>query len=120
MDHAGYQRVSASVAFGAFIPLLLAGCSTSGTRMIDPGHYSVYHCDAMPARLAAIQERQRELSNLMARASEDGRAESLIGTMSYRGDYERRSAKKRCCDDCGREELQSAPAGTCVTPTPAA
>ena len=87
MDHAGYQRVSASVAFAAFIPLLLAGCSTSTTLLADPGRFSVYHCDAMPGRLAAIQEHQRELSNLMARAS-DGAGGALIGTMSYRANYE--------------------------------
>jgi hypothetical protein len=35
----------------------------------------------------AIQERQQELSNLMARASEGGGG-VLIGTMAYRADYE--------------------------------
>jgi hypothetical protein len=105
IDHAGYQRVSASVAFAAFIPLLLAGCSTSTVLLADPGRYSVYHCDAMPGKLAGLQERQRELSNLMARAS-DGAGGALIGTMSYRADYEsaieeekvlrRAAAEKKC------------------------
>jgi hypothetical protein len=98
MDHAGCQRVSASVAFAAFIPLLLAGCSTSTTLLADPGRFSVYHCDAMPGKLAGIQERQRELSNLMARAS-DGAGGALIGTMSYRGVTKSRSKRKRFCDE---------------------
>ena len=106
IDHAGYQRVSASVAFTAFIPLLLAGCSTSSSLLVDPGRYSVYHCDAMPGKLAGIEERQRELSNLMARAS-DGAGGALIGTMSYRADYEsaieeekvlRRAAAEKNCN----------------------
>lgn len=42
----------------------------------------------MPGQLQGIQQRQRELSNLMARASEGGGG-ALIGTMSYRMDYER-------------------------------
>jgi hypothetical protein len=66
---------------------LLAGCSTGSTLLVDPGRYSVYHCDAMPGKLAGIQQRQHELSNLMARAS-DGAGGALIGTMSYRADYE--------------------------------
>jgi hypothetical protein len=86
IDHAGYQRVSASV-FGTFIAILLAGCSTSGSLLVDPGHYSVYHCDAMPGQLAGIQQRQHDLSNLMARASEGGGG-TLIGTMAYRTDYQ--------------------------------
>jgi hypothetical protein len=72
---------------GMFIAILLAGCSTSGSLLVDPGHYSVYHCDAMPEKLKGIQKRQQELSNLMARASEGGGG-VLIGTMAYRADYE--------------------------------
>jgi len=59
----------------------------------------------MPGKLAGIQQRQHELSNLMARAS-DGAGGALIGTMSYRADYEsaieeekvlrRAAAEKKC------------------------
>jgi hypothetical protein len=45
---------------GMFIAILLAGCSTSGSLLVDPGHYSVYHCDAMPEKLKGIQKRQQE------------------------------------------------------------
>ena len=42
----------------------------------------------MPGQLAGIQQRQHDLSNLMARASEGGGG-ALIGTMTYRTDYEK-------------------------------
>jgi hypothetical protein len=88
--------------------VLLSGCSTSGvgTLMIDPGHYSVYHCDGLVKRLKALQDRERELSNLMQRAGEGGGG-VLIGNMTYRADYEnalaeevvlRRAATEKNCD----------------------
>jgi hypothetical protein len=55
--------------------------------MIDPAHYSVYHCDGLQARLKALQAREQELSNLMLRASEGGGG-ALIGNLTYRADYE--------------------------------
>ena len=120
MDHAGCQRVSASVAFAAFIPLLLAGCSTSTTLLADPGRFSVYHCDAMPGKLAGIQERQRELSNLMARAS-DGAGGALIGTMSYRGDYEIAIEEEKVLRRVAAEKnCNLPPPAPSVTPSPPA
>jgi hypothetical protein len=83
---------------GMFIAILLAGCSTSGSLLVDPGHYSVYHCDAMPEKLKGIQKRQQELSNLMARASEGGGGVP-IGTMAYRADYESAIGEEKCCDE---------------------
>ena len=74
--------------------------------MIDPAHYSVYHCDGLQARLKALQARQQELSNLMDRASE-GSGGALIGNLTYRADYEkalgeekvlRRTAAEKKCD----------------------
>ena len=91
-----------------FAATLLGGCSTGGvgTLMIDPAHYSVYHCDGLAKRLKALQDRQRELSNLMQRASEGGGG-VLIGNMTYRAEYEnalgeevvlRRVAAEKNCD----------------------
>ncbi len=88
---------------------LMSGCSTSDgltTVLIDPGHYSAYHCDGLVARLKALQAREQELSNLMARASEGGGG-ALIGNLTYRADYEntvgqekvlRRTAAEKNCD----------------------
>ncbi len=73
--------------------------------MIDPAHYSVYHCDGLVTRLKGLQARELELSNLMARAGEG--AGVLIGNLTYRADYEnavaeekvlRRTAADKNCD----------------------
>jgi hypothetical protein len=87
---------------------LLAGCSTSdGVEhfIVDPGHYSAYHCDALKTRLEELLTREQELSNLMQRASETAGG-TLIGDLSYRADYEnavgeekvlrRTAADKKC------------------------
>jgi hypothetical protein len=104
---------------------LLGGCSTSdtySTAMIDPAHYSVYHCDGLVTRLKALQTREQDLANLMARASEGGGGGALIGNLTYRADYEnalaeekilRRSAAEKNCD-------LNAPPPAPVAPTPAA
>jgi len=87
--------------------------------MIDPAHYSVYHCDGLQARLKALQVREQELSNLMLRASEGGGG-ALIGNLTYRADYEnalgeekvlRRTAAEKKCD--------LPPPAAAVSPTPA-
>ena len=120
MDHAGCQRVSASVAFSAFIALLLAGCSTNSALLADPARFSVYHCDAMPGQLQGIQQRQHELSNLMARASEGGGG-ALIGTMAYRTDYERTIDEEKVLRRVAAEKnCNLPPPAPSVAPTPPA
>jgi hypothetical protein len=98
-----------SVVAGLLAVGLLAGCSTSGgvaTFIVDPGRYSVYHCDGLAARLKVLLAREEELSNLMQRAS-DGGGGALIGNLSYRADYEntvgeekllRRTAAEKNCE----------------------
>ncbi len=117
IDHAGYRRVSASAAL---VALLLAGCSTNDSWLVDPGHYSAFHCDALPARLNAIQERRKELSSLMARAS-DGGGGVLIGAMSYRADYEKTIGEEKALRHTAAEKnCNLPPPAPPVTPTPAA
>jgi hypothetical protein len=89
---------------------VLGGCSlNSGVSqfIIDPGHYSVYHCKDLAARLSALQGRQKELSDLMDKAGEGGAGGKMIANLSYRADYEnavgeekvlRRAAAEKNCD----------------------
>jgi hypothetical protein len=81
-------------------------CSTSvDTYLVDPGHYSAYHCKQLVDRLTQLQTRETDLRNLMDKASEGGGG-TLIGGMSYRVNYEkalgeekvlrRTAAEKKC------------------------
>jgi hypothetical protein len=108
LDHSRNRRVFASVALVAF---LLTGCSTNASWLVDSGHYSAYHCDALPGQLKAIQARELDLSNLMARASEGGGG-VLIGTMAYRADYEKLTGEEK-------ELRRTAAEKNCALPPPA-
>jgi hypothetical protein len=89
-----------------FLAGATAGCSTSvDTYIIDPGHYSAYHCNQLVNRLKELKTREGELRNLMEKASEGGGG-TVIGGMSYRANYEkavgeekvlRRTAADKAC-----------------------
>jgi hypothetical protein len=99
-----------AAAVNALLIMFLAGaatgCSTSvDTYIVDPGHYSAYHCNQLVDRLKQLQTRESDLRNLMDRASEGGGG-TVIGGMSYRADYEkavgeekvlRRTAADKAC-----------------------
>jgi hypothetical protein len=77
----------------ALLPMALAGaaagCSAGvDTYLIDPGHYSAYHCNELVNRLKELQKRESDLRNLMDKASEGGGG-TVIGGMSYRANYEK-------------------------------
>ena len=101
---------SGAAARNAFLAMCLAGaaaaCSTSvDTYLVDPGHYSAYHCKELVDQLKELQKRETELRNLMDKASEGGGG-TFIGGMSYRANYEkavgeqkdlrRTAAEKKC------------------------
>jgi hypothetical protein len=108
------DSIAASGAHRALHALLfcgataLAGCGLpdgAGTLMVDPGHYSAYHCDEIPARWKELTKKERDLRGLMAKADTGGGG-TVIGTLAYRGDYEsvlteeklllRTAAEKNC------------------------
>jgi hypothetical protein len=89
--------------------IALAGCSASegiGNLIVDPGHYSVYHCKDFKPRLANVTAREQQLRNLMDKASE-GSGGEVIGNLAYRAEYEdlvgeerilRRAAAEKNCE----------------------
>ncbi len=97
------------MAVGSLAAFVLFGCSTKqdmGTFFVDPGRYSAFHCKDFAPALAAQTTRERDLRNLMDRASEGGGG-AVIGNLSYRADYEkvlaeetelRRAAAEKNCD----------------------
>jgi hypothetical protein len=85
----------------------VGACSTSvDTYLIDPAHYSGYHCKQLVDRLKVLQTHEADVRNLMDKASEGGGG-AFIGGMSYRADLEktigeqkvlRRTAAEKNCE----------------------
>ncbi len=69
---------------------MLASCGLSngpGVIFVDPGHYVVYHCDALAARLKELVAREHELRGLIDKASESPSG-VVIGSLAYGSGYE--------------------------------
>jgi len=77
----------------------------AGALFIDPGRYTLYHCDDLATRRKVLIARETELRALMERASESS-AGSVIGSLAYRSEYDsviaeqkllqRNAAEKNC------------------------
>ena len=104
------SRLSAIGLIGGLAAGALGGCGVSeqgiGTLTLDPGRYVLYHCNDLVDRLKGLINREKELRNLMDKAGEST-AGALIGTLSYRTEYEtvlsdqklvRRVAAEKKCD----------------------
>jgi hypothetical protein len=80
-------------AYGALIfavaAAALAGCGGGGvgSLLVDPARYSAYHCKDLVGEWESLAKREKELRNLMARAS-DGAGGTVVATFAYRSDYE--------------------------------
>jgi len=61
-------------ALSSFAVLALSGCGLStdgaGALFVDPGRYTLYHCDDLAARRKVLQARENELRGLVERAGE--------------------------------------------------
>jgi hypothetical protein len=101
----------------------LAGCSMSdgvGSFLIDPGHYSVYHCKDLVGRLKGLEAREKELSNLMEQASA-GPGGGVIGSFAYRPDYENAVAEEKVLRRTAAEKnCELPPPLSAPSPAPAA
>jgi hypothetical protein len=76
---------------GAILPfvLALAGCSGSeqvASLVVQPGKYSAYNCQQLSSRGREITQRERELKDLMSRASQKAGGD-LVSAIAYRSDY---------------------------------
>jgi hypothetical protein len=85
---------------------MLAGCGLSdgpGALFVDPGRYSILHCKQLIAESQNLANRERELRNLMDKASEGGGG-SVIGTFAYRSDYESVLEQKKLLQRAAAEQ----------------
>ena len=103
-------RLSRIGLIGVLAAGALGGCGVSeqgiGTLTLDPGRYTLYHCNNLVDRLKGLINREKELRNLMDKAGESTGG-ALIGALSYRTEYEsvlsdqklvRRLAAEKKCD----------------------
>jgi hypothetical protein len=75
----------------------LSGCGLSngtGSWLVDPAKFDGYHCNDLQARWKDVDTREKELRNLMEKASQSPGG-TVIGQLTYRTDYESALTEKR-------------------------
>lgn len=79
----------------------LSGCGTglgvgngAGAWLVEPGKFDGYHCNDLVTRWQADNTREKELRNLMDKASQ-APGGGMIGQLTYRTDYESVQTEKR-------------------------
>lgn len=97
-------------SFAMLVALLaLNGCGLSsdgaGALFVDPGRFTLYHCDDLAARRKVLVARENELRGLIERAGESPGG-AVVGSFAYRSDYDsvlaeekllqRTAAEKNC------------------------
>src|SRR3974390_3154750 len=95
-------------ALSSLAVLALSGCGMSdgaGALFVDPGRYTLYHCDDLAARRKVLITRENELRGLIERAGESPGG-AVIGSLAHRRDYDavlprgeapqRNAAEKNC------------------------
>jgi hypothetical protein len=100
----GYAGSSFAVA------VALGGCGSLRTDgvaslAVDPARYEGYHCKDLVSQWDSLVKREKELRNLIDKASEGGGG-TVVATLAYRSDYDtvleqekvlkRTAAEKNC------------------------
>ena len=110
------HRVLSGAMVACAMAIALSGCgmTDAGSVLIDPGRYSVYHCDELATRWTALVARENELHGLIDKAGEGGGGGAVIGSLAYRTDYESVLSEERLLQrtasekNCGfKPQLQS-------------
>jgi hypothetical protein len=84
-----FARVGAVCVTLWLAMVALSGCGGDGVAglLVDPAHYSAFHCKELIAESKNLANREKQLHDLMDKASEGGGG-SVIGALAYRSDYE--------------------------------
>ena len=99
-------RCAGAVALAA---VMLAACGLpegAGTLLVDPGHYSAYHCNDLADQWKILVTRERELRGLMNKADAGGGSEAgaLIGSVAYRPEYEAVLSNERLLQNAAKDK----------------
>jgi hypothetical protein len=76
---------------------MLAACSFNdgiSPYLADPSRYLLFHCKDLADRLKQVQEQEKKLRGLTDKAS-DSTGGVVLGTLSYRPDYEKAIAEEK-------------------------
>jgi hypothetical protein len=87
-----HRRVRFTWAFGVGAAIALSGCGSLRTDgvaslAVDPARYDGLHCKDLVAQWNGLVTREKQLRNLIDKASEGGGG-AVIATVAYRGDYD--------------------------------
>jgi hypothetical protein len=77
-------------ALSSLAVIALSGCGLSdgaGALFVDPGRYTLYHCDDLAARRKVLMTRESELRGLIERAGESTGG-AVVGSLAYRSEYD--------------------------------
>jgi hypothetical protein len=99
-------RLLAAMGLALLAAGLLAACSLgggAGSLLVDPSRYAIYHCNDLAAESITLAKREKELRDLMDKASEGGGG-TVIGTLAYRGDLETVLQKEKVVKRLGVEQ----------------
>ena len=84
------MRLSVNLSFAAALAALLSGCAMSDDPMasflVAPGGYVLFSCDDIARTTAGMQARQKQLEELMAKASTDAGGR-IIADATYGTEY---------------------------------
>lgn len=86
--------------------LTLAGCGgtkDAGALLIDPGRYSVYHCNDLAARWKVLAGREKDLRALINKADQTPSG-AVIGSLAYRTDYDSVISEERLLQQTAAEK----------------
>jgi hypothetical protein len=87
------RAITGGARIGSFVAaaVALGGCSlaTDGVASlaVDPARYQGYHCKDLVAQWNNLIAREKQLRNLIDKASE-GSGGAVVATFAYRGDYD--------------------------------
>jgi hypothetical protein len=91
-----------------FVAVALGACGSDGVASlaVDPARYEGYHCKDLVSQWDALVDREKQLRNLIDKAS-DGGGGTVVAAVAYRGDYAtvleqekvlKRTAAERNCE----------------------